>query len=86
MHMVLSYFVLLMSPVYVDSCYLFSHILQGCCSDAGVIVWVPQYRHASEVTMQGMGEIDQYQNTTKCDSWDVLRAPFMTWFNPNMDN
>ena len=51
--------------ILIDSCHIFTHILQGCFTGTGAILWLPS---ASEAILKDMGKSHLYQtkmNTTK---------------------
>ena len=59
------------SVILDNSCNVFSHILQGCFTDTGAIVWLPpQYQWSNP---EGYGwNIDQYLSTTKHNkTWTI---------------
>ena len=42
-----------------------SHILQGCFTGIGAIIWLPQWQIGSEATLKNMGKSDHYLTITK---------------------
>ena len=63
MHMVLSCFGLFCFYNIVDSCNLFTHILQGCLTVNGAVVWLLHDSPcAGEVTLKNMVNVDKSWN------------------------
>ena len=80
MHIVLLCFVLLWlyNEFLVDLCVQFIHILQGCFTDTGAIMWLPQCQWSNP---EYMGEVNQQPTThtfrshfTGVSEWSNLTA------------
>ena len=70
-------FVLVAVLVFVDTCDTFTHILQGCFTGTGVIIWLPQCQcsnHEGRVWHQPVTNHNKtLQSKTRGHiSWDIL--------------